>query len=108
MDNTNPSMVGISVGWCVTGASECVSKWTRGGQCGVTAVIAQLSVAVALGKGSWNAELESGERWTAGSDAQPTSHFVCFTVPLGSPPEEMLTETFLRLEFKITFLEFLE
>lgn len=63
------------MGWCVTGAGECVSKWTRGGQYGVTAVIAQLSVAVALGKRSWNAELESGERWTTGSDVQSTRPF---------------------------------
>lgn len=75
MDNTIPRVVEFSVGWGVTRAGECVSKWTRGGQCGVTAVIAQLSVAVALGKRSWNAELESAERWTTGSEVLSSRPF---------------------------------
>ncbi|KAK2821190.1 hypothetical protein Q7C36_020533 [Tachysurus vachellii] len=53
----------------VTGAGECVSKCTRGGRCGVTTVIAQLSVAVALGKRSWNAGERRGRRaaWERGA-----------------------------------------
>lgn len=68
MDGANPRMVKL-LRWCVTRAGECVSEWTRGGKCGVTAVLTQLSVAVALGKRGWNAELESGERWTTRFDA---------------------------------------